>query len=855
MIKPPTGKKVRSVNLSSKLNPWFLEENDGVVFLHESGAECGLQLWLPEMSSITTDQANAQYEAYKNIMEGFGIEKGRLSVMTFNRPATEEEMVAMRFPATDDPMQQALITAELEGNRERIENSEYMVYETFMLIHAPESRQGVTRSDSRAYSDAEFDQIMLTMNEERDRVISALNNVGIPASPLVDQEPFNLMWRYNNLGQIKDTPPRYDWNTDVPDATLAEIALDETIKPRTLRSQIVGSDILSSSNMYLDNGDMKIIVSDMDDHGDDAFEGMSDKILARFTNFTYVHVVHVQFANEAAIKRRIERKVSAAEKAAGESNKREDQARAGKMSADTMRAYMSGGRFIRMGVSLVVACGSDAQVRTVTQAIKNSFQNEGNHKMSLGKYSNWDQFVSRLATFGGKTTDFLIDQQVGGAASFFPYYGPWYNTGGITLGIFQNAYNTQQRITLPKSSEGAAHMAFIGSTRSGKSFTIQKLLMNLYMMNSYLRIMDVKDDYGPLISWLGGQFIDCNPGSVFEYPTLGPNGEEQPKGTLVKYNIFEKKLHAEFGPMDITRILGFLQALIAKPLTMEQKALLVSAVNTYIESNKAEVNGEMRFLGGTLGRFVDYLYGLDRIGEMGLGKAEDLKKIARQLSITLQVFTQGNYGLMFNGPGTINPTGRAVVFNLSRIKGDDSMMGAVTTMINNMVWEQAANRSDFSSRVVLLSEETGVTGKIEEVRKMLDEAIVAGAAYNLMVILVAQNLDHIRSLGGMLNNIGRIVMGRCKAEEAEEVGRVLKFNAEQVRTLQTLQRVDKQYNELLVYEDKNGTAEVGVIRFRPTKLELALYSSDPEDKSRRNSIMKSVNGDMKQAVRLLMSAM
>ena len=839
MTKPPNdggGRNERYVNLSNTINPWFLEDQDGVVFEHLSGVEIGLQYWLPEMSSVTSSDVDVLYDVYANILESCQIEKGRLRFMTFHRPATEDEIVEMHFPATDDAMQAALIRQEREANEARVQNAQYKVHDTYVFIHIPDQRSGVSRSDARSYSDEEYEHIILMANEERDRIISALNSAGIPASPLIAEDPFHLMWRYYNLGSVRELPPAYDWDYELPDVTRDELRTDETIRPRTLRAQVCNSDLLADRIDYIRNGDALIVVSDMANYGEQGYPGMADRVMARFTNHTYMYVVDVSFTNERAIKNRVERNITAAEKNAADSGRREEIARASKMAGEAMQAYSEGGRFVRFGMSMVVVCHTEDEVRKVRQFIRNDWNNEGKHLMTLGRYSNWDQFAYRLAPYSGRTTDFLHDQQVNAIPVFLPFYGPWYNTGGVTLGVFENAYGGQQRITLPKSSEAAPHMAVIGSSRSGKSFTIQKILMNLYMTGAQLRIMDIKNDYAPLVAWLGGQFIPCDPGATFP-------GTNVP----VRYNIFEGRP----GLVNIeerTEIIAFLKALIADKLDREEQSLLEGAVNEYVNSKTSGGN----FEGGTLAGFVNFLFQMNRLGDMGFSEAPDLRIKAKQLAVSLQNFTQGIYGAMFNGPSTINVQSRVVVFDMSRLGNDQKMIGAVTTMINKMVWDAAKKRTDLTERIVLLSEESGVTGQIPEVKKMLETVILSGAAYNLMEIIVAQNYKHIEALDGILNNISRIIMGRSAPQEAALIARMLEMNSEQENTLKTLQRVDKQYNELMVREAKpDGSYQMGVIRYRPTALEYALFSSDPKDKTMREQIMRESGNDMMYAVQRL----
>lgn len=831
-----------AIPLSNKLNPWRIDE-DGVVFMHDTGVELGLRYHLPEASSCTTARVEELSRTYRAIIEGCRVEGARFSFVTWHRQANAHELMEMRFPQTSDPLEAALITQERAVARERAENGEVMTHENFIFIHIPDRRSGVSRSHDRQWSDEEYRRIMAEATGERARVINALRNIDLTAYPIVGDEPFDHMWRYYNLSQQSELPPMYDAEGYVPDVPHEELLANEGIHPITLRSQICTTDNIAHFNAYIENGDKKLLVVDMTSYGEHGFAGMADAVCNRLIGMPHIHVVHVHISPEASIKNRVERNVTAGEKTARDTGRREDEARAGVLNAEVMQAYSEGGRFVRFGMSHVVVCDSDRQVREVRQALRDAWQNQYRHRLSSGTYSNWEQFTFRLGPYSGRSTDFLLDQQAQHVTWFLPYYGPWHNIGGETLALFNNAYGGQQRLTLPRGSEGAPHMAVIGSTRSGKSFTVQKFLMNLYCsQGAKLRVMDMKDDYRPLIEWLGGVFIPCFPGATFA------------DGTPVQYNAFAPR-ERPLDPQDRRDITTFIKALIHEPLDHEQDAILTMAVEDYCSAGENKATG--RYDGGRLSDFVNYLYNVNRIGNIGFSDDPRMRGVARGLSMVLQPYVAGDYGLLFNGEGdgTIDLHARVVAFDMSHIGGDAKLMGAVAVMLHQVVWREAKRRNKEGKRIVFVSEETGISGKITEVREMIKESILAGAAYNIMNVIIAQNYEHIEALGDVLNNISRVVMGRAKEQEAALIARLLHLNDEQEFTLANLSREDGVYNELFVREEKpDRPHEMGVIRFAPTELEFALFSTTPEDKKLRDDILRSVGGNMRLAVDQLILA-
>lgn len=819
------------MNITSKINPWTIDDG-GVVFLRNDGIEVGIQYWPPEDSSVTTDQLERLEEMYNTMLESWPYEKGRIRFVTSHRPLRESEVIHMEYPDTiTDPVQLALIRAERDANEERVLSGLYKSHNNYIILHIPDQRPGVERSERRLWSEDDRIEIMMQAEDQRDRIISLLDVAGIPAAPVMEEDAFGLMWSWYNMGYIADEVPPYDPELHLPpDVTLEQVRSDETLNIKTLRSQIIQSENLAPKNEYIRNGDALIVVSDMKDYGDKGFPGFADNVLAKFVNYTYWYVVDVVFGKEAQIKAAVERNTSAAVRAAEDTGKREDQVRAAKMEQETAMAYYQGGRWLRFGVNMTVVAHNEMEVRSVRNMIRNEWDAAGRHVMTPGTYTNWEQMMYRLAPYSGMNSDFIHSHQSGSAVQFLPYYGPWENVGGITLAIMENKFGTQQRITLPKGSEQAPHMAFLGTTRSGKSFTLQRLLMSFYMQSASLRIIDMKNDYEPLVRWLGGQFVPCFPGGLL------------PDGMPVRFNIFQAK-DSLMTTEDIRDVLAFLKALINQPLDLVHSSLLQSAVYAYVE---AHTNFQLNvFRGGTLAGFVEFLYTNSRIGNIDFAQNPELGRIAKTFATALQAYCTGVYGQMFNGESTVHLTNRVIVFDISGIGGDEALMGAVMTLIRTNVWNSAKKRKDRRSRVVFVSEETGITGRIPEVAAALEEMTMAGAAYNLMVVMVAQNMTSLDGLEGVMNNITRVIIGRMESQrEMDIVQQLFQMNDDQVRAVMGLTRVNGQYNELYIRETKPDRGpQYGVIRYRPTDVEFALFDSSAEAKTQRSFIMDKYGDD------------
>ncbi len=826
-------KKAKGVNLTSQINPWVID--DEVVFLHNDGGEIAVQYWLPDASSVTTEQVLRLQGTYEDILSGWQQPRGRLRFLTQHRPTRRSEVITVRFPETHDPLQRDLIDAEQRANDERVRQGIYKTHNTFILAHVPDTR-GVPRSDQRPWNEQERAEFMGRARTERDRIMSHLRNVNIPCEPVMADHALDLMQAWYNQATITDEPLPYDPNLILPDATLQQIRQDDSIRVKTLRTQIIQSELLTDSNEYLTNGDRLLLCMDLKDYGADKFPGMLDNFHASLVNETYWTVVDVVYTGERGNASVVQRNTESSKRLAEDSGRDRDLVNAQKSRMQANEAYFNDGRFLKFGFSVVVQCRSEAHLRQLRNGIRNTWQHLGQHVMTPGHYTNWDQFAYRLAPFSGRNSDFLHIHQPDIISSFLPYHGPWENVGGDTLVVLQNAYGTQQRLTLPKPTELGSHMVILGQTRSGKSFTVQQILMSLYMQGAVLRITDMKDDYRPLAQYLGGEFIPCYPGGKL------PNGQP------VRFNIFQRK-NRRLTMEELREIVAFLKALIHEDLNLALNALLTNAVNGYVGS----LSTSGVFEGGTLSGFITYLFNMRRVGNIGFTEDDPQAKAAKAFATALQIFTTGTYGMMFDGESTVDLRNRVVVFDLSGLGKDGNLTAAIMQLIRSNIWNEARGRPDKRNRVVYVSEETGVAGKIPEVRDGLEEISMMGAGFNLMLILIAQNATTVAALDGVLNNISRYIIGRMDTrKEVELLGETLRLNDEQKNSLLRLRRVDGQYNELFVRELKPDTDPQGaVVRYAPTDVAFALFDSSSGAKTRRAELEAQYPGDHHRHLQIL----
>lgn len=837
-------------NITGQIPPWELDVQTGMVFNEHSGSELGLRYWLKDASNLTAHDLEEQQATFQTILDSISMIGSRVRFTTLHRNARPSEVMEQQYDDENDPLVREMMRQERERNRLMMFDGQLKFHANYVSVKVPETRRGVGKSFNRQYLPEEYEAAITLGLDERDKISDMLNMARLPTAPVMSEEAMDLMWTWMNYGSSEGgDPPTYDsqWVQNIPDGmTYEDLRRRDDIRVGDLRDQICQSELETPFNAYLRSGDKYIVVMDMLEIGKTGWRGMVDQALAQLSEIDYAYIVDVINDNPVKLKNQLNRVNSGNKMLTSDamSASLEAQAHAERNEQEMYQMYFNNSQLVRVGMSLILFLNSEQEVYEWRRKVQAIWRNLNRTVLTFGNNSNYKQYTQRLFPLGGGQTNIAFTRATSEVTYYLPYYGPWHNAGDETLAVLENSYNGQTRITLPDRKVMGGAVAMVGTTGAGKTFLIQYISSLLYLRRSRIRFIDLKSDYKPLVKFLRGSYIKCAPGALLEDGV-----------TPVRFNIFKPRPHP-LGVTDREDILGFLKSLWdddAGPMSKDHQIVLRSAVDDFARARvEQNADGTSYYSGGYMHQFVDYLHDLDKVGRYGAD--EKKREAARDLAYFYQEFT-GNtaFGLMFDGDETVDLEARVIGFDLSELEGNDRMKNAMMSIINAVSWQAAVRKADRSIRDVLVNEELGALAKVPEIVNMVNRNAMVGRAYNFLQILVAQNTTSIKNLGGVVNNITRLICGSMGADEADATAHIFGMNSEQRASLTTLTG-SGNHRDYFVFEKKRGDLwESGVVRFTPTAIHKALFSSDDEAYMAREEALRRTGGNLARAIELLVS--
>ena len=355
-------------------------------------------------------------------------------------------------------------------------------------------------------------------------------------------------------------------------------------------------------------------------------------------------------------------------------------------------------------------------------------------------------------------------------------------------------------------------------------------------------IVDQKRDYISLVSAMEGQFIPFSPGEMVD-------------GKAVRYNVFELP-PGEYTPTDEHKIflMGFLTALVGsegKELSGEERSILTAAIElAYQNAYTANAQGEVTYQEVTLGSFVNTMTEMNNVGGVSLREDPHARGIVNRLNMSFQTYL-GNtaLGSFLDGPSTVEMRNKYLYFDISKIRDDPALTRIALMMVMKQIDKRM--RVDPARIKVAIIEEIGVLFQIKEAQQFVASLYKLGRAYNLWPVGVTQEINDFRKASGLINNTSQFLIGKVSAEEAETIVDVLGLSPAAHQLILSLGGEKGKYREYLAIVVKESGMTGDIIQYYPTKTQNADFSSDPNDRARRDQAVAQHGGNVLAAIQSL----
>lgn len=802
----------------------YWEIREGVVVLNSGVLEVALELSLPSTLVSATSTLETLHTTVMSLLRNSIPPKERLRLLVEVAPMRVDKLQNYKKHLTSSQKAAKLLSEEklqfLNEARQQGRLVELRAYLSCTLTPSSKQKKWFSSSED------EFEQRYARALALRQRMVHLLEAVGLQPIPLFKQGLFNLMWRYFNPGSRLQDPPEYlAQQVHYPKQVLKRFPY---LAPATLRQQVLGSDLARRWDYLWFSGHFAQIISMANLPVGYTQAGMMGHLLKLPRVFwlvlDYVHDPHGPALRSLMAQAR--RLYSATGDTGGLTDYADPTVRVGFREVDDALSHLSesGSHVYRVGLSVLLLDTTQEGLKQGVQETKEAFTHLPSVQPLVETAGLLTQFKA-LAPCSGQTNErvFLTLQE--NAADFFPLDAPWQGSSQSTS-LLWNRWDSLTSINPfdPKSSNWNGIV--IGGSGSGKTFLMQTLLGDLLRQDADVMIVDRGYGYKHLVELFGGQIIPLEPGgSISINPFELPTGESKPDD--------QKK--------------GFLMAVLAAMLPSEdtfnkslENALLSSVINQLYEKAKGE---EVR-----LSDLAKLLGTLTSIGERKANRSE--LELAQSLALRLEHWTGDSaFGSFIDRPTTIHADAPVLYYETTGLERHPELRAVGLLLITDFIWQRITK--DLSRKKIVVLDEVWSLLKHPQAASFIVELYRRFRRYNAAVYAITQSLEDFQTeeARGILQNTTYHYLLRLATED-DLVQKLLNLSDRAMETFKTLSSKKGSYSEAMTWIRQEDGLEGGVIVLRPSPIEYWAYTTNAEDMTLREALIKK-HGDLLPALKEL----
>ena len=393
-------------------------------------------------------------------------------------------------------------------------------------------------------------------------------------------------------------------------------------------------------------------------------------------------------------------------------------------------------------------------------------------------------------------------------AHIAPVSAPWIGASSAN-GMMLRSREGEVVAIDPFEGGSPRHGIVIGSTGSGKSFTMNYLIGSLFAVdpNTSFVIVDIGGSYKRLCDVLGGDYFELKLSEEFAI------------------NPFPARdvLIDERGGLD-PDLLGYLCLLIEKMLDgksdQNKRRLIESALKSlYLQSaNKSAPP--------LLGDFRGVLERLD-------GDAAD-RADAADMSRMLRFYTDGLYGKLLNHPSAVRPfEGRLTVFDLAGLKEHKGLQAILVFLIG---FGLSQKMKDKSAKKIVILDEAWEFFNDPVASELVSRLYRTARKFNGMILSVSQSpIDFLKSAAStaiLANSYWKVFL---RLDMGHEELAAFGLNPRQIEAVRSLTMKKRSYSETVVVFGDNSR----VLRIQPSSLEYWIATTNAEECAMEAVLRKS----------------
>jgi len=469
-------------------------------------------------------------------------------------------------------------------------------------------------------------------------------------------------------------------------------------------------------------------------------------------------------------------------------------------------------RLFKFSLSVLVRGDNVEDLRDKSNPVLGAFRDFASAEAVADDMNHFRLYLQSIPGHG-ELNDRQFFIQTDALAGFLPLTGSWRGSKDKKM-IVETPLGELVGLDPFDGDLPAKHGLVLGTTGSGKSFTTNYLLNNFMVesRNNHVVIIDVGGSYRKIAKVFGGEYLEVTLSEQFGFnpfprrEQIAPGGEYDDDAVAYLLLLISRMCAAP-GQVLSTYEKGFLEKAV-KAAYAKKPEVLLSDVRQELANLAAAYPG------------------------------------AKKYADSLELWTTGMYGRLFNRPGNLDIGRRMVVFDLQNLENHPDLQSVYFFVIRSIIWGKLLDRD--LKKIIVIDE--GWKFFNDEVGAELIENLYRTARkFNGAVFSISQSpkdfLDTKAANAIITNSYIKYVL---KLTKGHELLSQFELNPNEIEAVKLLQSKPRVFSDLFV---KYGTNSL-VARIEPCLLDYWICTTDAKDHV-RESRLRAENPTLSEAELLL----
>jgi hypothetical protein len=448
-------------------------------------------------------------------------------------------------------------------------------------------------------------------------------------------------------------------------------------------------------------------------------------------------------------------------------------------------------RLFKFSLSVLVRGGDLDELRDKTNPVEGAFRDFASAEGLLDDTNHFRIFLQSIPGHG-ELNDRQFYVQTDALAGFLPLTGSWRGSKDKKM-LLETPLGELVGLDPFDGDLPAKHGLILGTTGSGKSFTTNYLLNNFMVEsgNNHVIIIDVGGSYRKICKIFDGEYLEVTLSDEFGFNPFPHRDQIAPGGqydddAVAYLSLLISRMCEKPGQVISTYEKGFLEKAIKNAYASKPEVLL-SDVRKQLVQLAGEYPG------------------------------------AKHFADSLELWTTGMYGRLFNRSGNLDISKRMVVFDLQNLDNHPDLQSVYFFVIRSIIWGKLLNRN--LQKIIVIDE--GWKFFNDDVGAELIETLYRTARkFNGAVFSISQSpkdfLDTKAANAIITNSYIKYVL---KLTKGHELLSQFELNSNEIDAIKELQSKPGVYSDIFV---KYGTHSL-VARIEPCRFDYWICTTDAKD--------------------------